>query len=91
MQYDARYTQRHINTQQYDARYILRHINALQYDARYTQRQISRMISHKLSNPSGSMKNNEFKCKFTLWGGSRHLGEKCLESMKLQSLSDTVQ
>ena len=40
LQYDARYTQRHINTLQYDARYTQRHINTLQYDARYTQRQI---------------------------------------------------
>ena len=41
LQYDARYTQRHINTLQYDARCI-RHINTLQYDARYTQRQIKK-------------------------------------------------
>ena len=41
LQYDARYTQRHINTMQYDARYTQRHINTLQYDARYTQRHIN--------------------------------------------------
>ena len=41
MQYDARYTQRHINTLQYDARHTQRHINTLQYDARYTQRHIN--------------------------------------------------
>ena len=40
LQYDVRYTQRHINTLQYDARYTQRHINTLQYDARYTQRHI---------------------------------------------------
>ena len=39
MQYDARYTQRHINTLQYDARYTQRHVNTLQYGARYTQLQ----------------------------------------------------
>ena len=44
MQYDARYTQRHINTLQYDARYTQRHINTLQYDARYTQRQIKLVL-----------------------------------------------
>ena len=43
MQYDARYTQRHINTLQYDARYTQRHINISQYDARYTQRQIYKL------------------------------------------------
>ena len=29
-----------LKTLQYDARYTQRHINSLQYDARYTQRQI---------------------------------------------------
>ena len=41
LQYDARYTQRHINALQYDARYTHRHINTLQYDARYTHRHIN--------------------------------------------------
>ena len=45
LQYDARYTP-HINTLQYDARYTQRHINTLQYDARYTQRQIKEHFNY---------------------------------------------
>ena len=33
-----------LKTLQYDARYTQRHINSLQYDARYTQRQIPCLI-----------------------------------------------
>ena len=41
LQYDTRYTQRHINTLLYDARHTQHHINTLLYDARYIQRHIN--------------------------------------------------
>ena len=51
MQYDARYTQRQINTMQYDARYTQRHINTMQYDARYTQRQSKALFTANKTAP----------------------------------------